>query len=358
MRRRFFLTVLLAAVALALPAGGSAAGPAASIAATSGSGQHATVNAVYAQPLQARVTDSAGNPVQGVTVDFTIVPGATGAGADFLGGPATATTDADGVATSPQLVANAMPGSFTALASVDGVISTAAYTLDNHAATATIGAMTPETLTATVATTFQRRLQARVLDSSGQPIEGASVTFGITAAGGGASASFLGGGLQATVLTDASGVATSPALTASSTAGSFTATASVDGASDPATYALRAVAAKPATIAAGAASGESAPARRRFPVPLAVTVTDRYGNPVAGATVVFAAPRHGAGGRFTIRERKAHRSRTSRVVRVKTNAEGIAVAPRFTANRTAGGYVVTATVRSARAHASFALVNR
>jgi hypothetical protein len=45
------------------------------------------------------------------------------------------------------------------------------------------------------------------------------------------------------------------------------------------------------------------------------------------------------------------------VVSVKTNANGIAVAPPFRANDTAGGYIVRATVTGTTARASFALVN-
>jgi protocatechuate 3,4-dioxygenase beta subunit len=329
----------------------TAAGVPTSIAATSGSAQDASVDSSYAQPLQARVTDANGNPVQGAAVSFAIVPGTSGAGATFLGGQPTATTDSNGVASSPPLLANAMPGRFTAVASVEGVTAVAAYSLDNHAAATTIGAVAPNRAQATVGTRFRARLQAKVVDANGQPLEGAAVTFAIAGAGAGAGASFLGIGAQATVLTDTNGIAISPPLTANTTAGQFTATATTTGAADPVSYALRAVAGPAATVTAGAASGESTPTRTRFPVPLAVTVADRYGNPVVGAVVAFAAPRHGASGSFTFR------SRTSRLVHVRTNADGIAVAPRFTANRTAGGYIVTAAVHGAAGRASFALVN-
>lgn len=328
--------------------GNTASGLAAAIAAAAGSGQSAAVNSGYAQPLQARVTDANGNPVQGATVGFSIVPGATGAGAAFVGGQATATTDANGVATSPPLYANAVPGRFGAVASVDGVTAVAGYALDNRAAGSTIRSVTGATLSAGVGTSFRRRLQARVLDAGGRPVEGAAVTFQVAATQGGPGASFLGGDAQATVLTGANGVATSPALTAGATAGAFIATAAVAGAASPATYALRSLAARPAAVAAGAASGESAVVHTSFAVPLAVTVTDRYGNRVAGAVVVFAAPPYGAGGRFAGR---------GRVARVRTNADGIAVAPRFTANGVAGGYVVTASVTGVAARAAFALVN-
>ena len=83
---------------------------------------------------------------------------------------------------------------------------------------------------------------------------------------------------------------------------------------------------------------------------LAVTVTDKNGNPVAGTLVRFTAPTSGPGGHFTIR---AHSTRT---VRVRTNADGIAIAPSFTTNRTGGGYTVTVGAGSRRA--AFALVNR
>ena len=58
----------------------TASGLPASITATGGSGQDAAVNGQYAQPLQARVTDVNGNPVQGVTVSFSVAPGGTGSG--------------------------------------------------------------------------------------------------------------------------------------------------------------------------------------------------------------------------------------------------------------------------------------
>ena len=120
----------------------TAGGLAASITATSGTQQAASVNTRYAQPLQARVVDAQGNPVQGVTVAFSVLAGPTGAAATFItGGPAEATTDANGLATSPPLQANDNPGRFTAVATVDGVTAVATYGLDNHAAAYTVAAV-------------------------------------------------------------------------------------------------------------------------------------------------------------------------------------------------------------------------
>ena len=317
-----------------------------SITSTGTTSQEATIGSGYGQPLQARVTDANGNPVQGVIVAFALVPGPTGASATFLGGEPSATTDSNGLATSPPFVANGIPGRFAATASTAGVSAVATFNLDNHAATTTLQKASPRDLEATVGTRYRSTLQARLLDSAGNPIEGATVSFSITAADNGAAATFVGGTGQATALTDASGVATSPALLANKTAGTFTATAAAAGA-QPGQYALANVADSPSSIARGAADGQSTTVGTRFSIPLAVTVTDKNGNPVAGATVTFTAPKSGPSGRFA--RAKKHASRT---VRVKTNSNGIAVAPPFTANLDAGGYAVVVATGSVRAAVS------
>jgi protocatechuate 3,4-dioxygenase beta subunit len=337
----------------------------AAIAPQGASTQEAAVNTQYPQPLQVRVTDVNGTAVQGATVTFAVVPGATGAGATFLGGgPASGLTNADGVATSPPLLANGVPGRFTATASTDGLSSVALFALANHAAAMTVSRVTRSDPTATVETHYRDRLQARVVDAAGQPVEGATVTFAVAAAGNGADASFVAGGAQATALTDTDGRAISPTLVANKTAGAFTATASTAGA-EPLAFTLTNLAAAPYAISAGAASGTSTVVGFRFAVPLAVTVTDKNGNPIKGAVVVFTAPATGATGRFTIPNRIPHgkakkhklpRTHPSRIARVATNAAGVAVAPRFTAGGTAGGFVVIAAVAGTSRSTAFALV--
>ena len=317
-----------------------------SIAATGTASQEATVNGSYGQPLQARVTDANGNPVQGAAVTFAIVPGPTGASASFLGGQPSATTDSNGLATSPALMANGVPGRFSVTASTAGVSTVATYTLDNHATTTALQLTSTHDPKATVDSRYRSSLQARLVDASGQPIEGATVTFAIAPADNGAAANFLGGAGQATALTDANGLATAPPLVANKTAGSFTATATALGA-QPGRYTLENLAAAATSIVAGAANGQSTTVGARFAIPLAVTVTDRNGNPVVGVTVTFAAPVKGASGRF----------RKARVVRVKTNSRGIAVARPFTANAAVGGYAVTATVKGRSVRTAFSLQN-
>ena len=331
----------------------TAGGLPASIAVQGATAQEASVNSRYAQPLQARITDANGNPVPGAAVSFSIVPGITGAGASFLGGQGAAATDSNGIATSPPLLANGSPGRFAATASANGLSTVATYALDNHAASMTVETTATSDPTATVDSRYRQPLQARVLDGNGQPVEGASVTFSIQTSAAGAGASFLGGAAQATEITDVNGLATSPPLLADKTAGTYTATATTAGGSRAATYTLENHAAVPASITAGAASGESTPAGTRFPVRLAVTVADADGNPVAGATVVFSAPARGPSGRFAVRKHT-----TSRNARVRTNRRGIAVAPPLAAGTKPGGYIVTAAVKGTSKRAAFALVNQ
>jgi adhesin/invasin len=197
----------------------------------------------------------------------------------------------------------------------------------------------------------------RVLDGSGKPQQGTSVTFSLGEAaaagsGGGSTpqATFVGGSTQATELTDATGRATSPALLANDVAGRLTATATTSGTTQAATFSLRNLAGKATTVTAGVAASARATTGAALPVRLAVTVKDDDDNPVWGVTVTFAAPVRGPSGRFG-----AHKSRT---VQVKTNTDGIAVAPVFKANAKVGGYVVRASVRGVSRPAAFALVNQ
>jgi hypothetical protein len=135
-------------------------------------------------------------------------------------------------------------------------------------------------------------------------------------------------------------------FTANGTAGAFTATAAIAGSNGAASFHLKNRAGAAVSVTAGAGAIQSASIGSRFAVPLAVTVTDKEGNAVAGLLVKFSAPARGAGGTF-------HGSHT---VEVRTNAAGIAVAPSFVANHKSGGYVVKATAGGASAVA-FGLVN-
>ncbi len=103
-----------------------------------------------------------------------------------------------------------------------------------------ISAISGTPQTTVLGTSFSSPLAALVRDAAGNPVSQAIVTF--AAPVGGPTATFAGGANTATALTNNSGVATSPPLTANSVAGAFTVSASVAGLSATAAFALTNVA--------------------------------------------------------------------------------------------------------------------
>jgi hypothetical protein len=167
----------------------------------------ASVMSRYPQPLQVEVLDSGGNPVSGMTITFTLGSGASSAcgttssssaGATFTGGgaQATATTGANGVASSPLFTANSTAGSFTATAAVSGKEPSGGSGKENSAASNS-GAATPvgfslsnlagkptklatgvgSTQSTTAGTPFPIRLAVTVTDAEKNPVPGTQVTF-------------------------------------------------------------------------------------------------------------------------------------------------------------------------------------
>jgi len=317
-------------------------GSAASITATAGTPQSATVNTAFATQLQATVKDSFGNGVSGLTVTFT-APG-SGASGIFAGGVNTATTNGSGVATAAVFTANTTAGVYTVTASVSGVASAANYSLTNLAGAANSIAATAGTpQSATVNTAFATQLQATVKDSFNNPVSGVTVTF--TAPGSGASGTFAGG--VKTTTTNASGVATAAVFTANTTAGTYPVTASAPGVATAANFSLTNLTGSAASISATAGTPQSASINTAFAMQLQATVKDSFGNGVSGVTVTFTAPGSGVSGTFA-----------GGVNTATTNASGVATAAVFTANSTAGGpYTVTASASGVGTSASFSLTN-
>jgi hypothetical protein len=342
-----------------------------------GTPQTTTLDTAFATGLQVALANSDGCPVTGaagVAVTFSAPPG--GPSGVFAGSGSRSVTvgsDASGTAAAPAFTANAISGSYAvAASSPDGSVS---FSLTNTAAgiPARIVAIGPASRSAAVTGRYRQPLQVRVLDSSGNPVAGVTVAFTLGPAGSspcgvssGAGAGFIGGGTQASAVTGESGVATSPPFAAGSAAGLLTATAAISGKEGPtvgatgsasaataASFSLRNLPGRPAKLTAGLAATQSTPAGSRFPIRLAVTVTDAERNPVPGALVTFAGPLRGAGGSFATHPPSSPHSNEAKV---RSNACGIALAPTLTANRYEGGYIVKATLGHARP-AAFALVN-
>jgi streptogramin lyase len=324
-----------------------APGAPASVVATSGTPQSAPINTVFGQPLVATVLDANGNPVPNAAVIFAAP--ASGASGTFAGAANTVTVAANtaGVATAPAFTANGTAAGYTVSAAVAGAASAASFTLTNTAGSAASITMTSGSgQTAAINTAFGSPLVATVQDVGGNPVAGITVTF--TAPPSGASATFTGGATTFNVLTNASGVAALPAVTANATAGSYSVTASVPGVATPAAFALTNSVGTAGAITATAGSGQSAPIDTSFASPLSAKVTDSGGNAIANATVTFTAPGSGASGTF---------AGGAATTTAATNSSGVATSPAFTANARAGSYTVTASVAGVNTPAAFTLTN-
>jgi hypothetical protein len=318
-----------------------------SITASAGTPQSADLGAAYSVQLQATVTDEQHNPIAGVEVTFAAP--SSGASGSFGASAATQTvaTDSAGVATAQTFTANDVAGSFDVKASVAGLSEVATYSLDNlPGAPAILTISEGGSQSAQVSEPFNVPLGVVVTDQYGNALQGVQVTFSGPASG--ASVSFAGRGSSATATTGSSGVATTAQASANDVAGEYQVTASVEGIEQPAVFSLDNLAGAPYSMAAGVGSSQSAPVGTTFRIPLTVTVTDQYKNPVEGARVTFDAPSNGPSGSFPGGAISAT---------VRTDSSGIAVAPPFSAGSMQGGYLVKASTAGVSQPAVFTLVN-
>jgi len=211
------------------------AGAPAAIAVNGGNLQGTPILTAFASPLKVLVSDSASNPVSGVTVTFTVVP-VSGAGATFASNVNTAVTNASGIAQSAVLTANAVANTYTVTATVNGTSITTSFTLTNQPGpAAAISAVSGSGQSAGTNTAFANPLVAKVTDQGGNVIRGASVTFTAPASGPGGT---FAGNQTTVVITDSSGLATSVQFTANGAAGTYAVTAAVIGVTGTASFTL------------------------------------------------------------------------------------------------------------------------
>jgi hypothetical protein len=309
------------------------------------------------QPLTVTVTNN-GSPMGNVTVTFTAP--ATGASGVFANNTNTysGTTNPNGIITATNFKANTKAGSYSVTASASGATS-ATFSLTNTAlAPATITATKGSNQTAALGVGFGTDLEATVVDSDGNPVNGAVVTF--TAPSTGASAMFAastgtgapGAGPLATATTNSSGVATSPALTAASAIGTYAVTATVSttaGATTSISFTLTNTVGAAQTVGASNGSGQYAVLGTAFAKTLQSTVEDCCGDPISGVNVTFTVVASGgATGKFA--------NGTATEIDV-TDSNGMATSSTFTANGTQGCYTVTATGPKGTTVGTFNLFN-
>ena len=249
------------------------------------------------------------------------------------------------MATAPTFTASTLAGSYSVIATVSGVSTSASFSLSNMVGAASSIVSSSGTPQSTVVgMAFATAMQATVKDQYGNPISGMTVTFAAPASGSGGS---FAAGKTTTATTNALGVATAPTFTANTSAGPYVVNATVSGVSSSASFSLSNTAGAASSVVATAGTPQTAVVGTAFGTALQVTVDDQYGNPVSGATVTFTAPISGAGGGFA----------SGRTATATTNSLGVATAPTFTANTSAGTYTVSATVPSVASAATFSFTN-
>jgi hypothetical protein len=147
-----------------------------------GSGQTATVGQAFAQPLEVKLVDGLGAPVEGAEILFEAPaagPSGTFTGGDDGGRTLTVTTDANGEASSSVLTANGVAGSWDVTATVVGNddLDPVTFELTNDAdiPSEIELTLTPPTIQGNGVSVSVAR--AKVTDSFGNVITGHDVTF-------------------------------------------------------------------------------------------------------------------------------------------------------------------------------------
>jgi hypothetical protein len=189
-----------------------------------------------------------------------------------------------------------------------------------------------------VNTQFPSRLVALVRDDQGQPLGGINVTFSAPAFSGIATATFEGGVSTVVAVSDATGAATSPFLTANNKTGSYNVTASVVGVTQPANFTLANTAGPAASITPVGGTPQVAALEEPYQIPLVAVVRDIDGNPLgANRLVTFTIVPGPTGASATF-------AGNLTTVEADTDAFGRATPGRvLTANDKLGNFTVLAT---------------
>ncbi len=318
------------------------------ITAQTGSPQSHAISGAFGTPLVAMVTSN-GLPASGVVVNFTApTTGPSGTFAPKGSNTATATTDSNGLATSALFTANGKVGIYSVTASAPGAPTPALFDLTNTVgAPASVTVMSGNSQSATVTGSFTSPLQVSVVDSGNNPVSNATVVF--TAPATGASGTFANSNTNiAIALTNATGIAVSPILTANGVAGTDTVVAAVSGTTSTANFNLTNMPGPPQTASVISGTSQTAIGGKPFPAPLSLLIVDSLQNPVPGVTVTFAAP--------TSAESVTFADTDTSTTTATTDATGIATSSTMTANSLAGTFTVKGSATGTTI-ASFTLTN-
>jgi hypothetical protein len=185
-----------------------------------------------------------------------------------------------------------------------------------------------------IGNTFAKPLAVTVMANNPvEPVDGGVISFNAPLSGASATLSAA----STTIVQGDAGVS----ATALTTAGTYTVSASAGV--DSASFTLTNKAGAPASVAVSSGSGQSATVSTGFAAPLVAAVTDSFGNPVPGVTVMFAAPASGA-------------SATLAGSPAVTESSGLAMVT-AAAGTFVGSYTVAASVAGVTTGAAFMLTN-
>jgi len=269
-------------------------GIAQNIALTSGSPQSGAPGSVLPLPFVTTVRDFYGNPISGVPVNFAIDSAPGGATGQNLSATSVV-TNANGQASSI-LTLGSVAGTYAVTASSGTLVGSPV----SFTATATGGGgggggggpvansmvMTSgNSQVDTVGQTVESQFVVTVLNQNNLPFPGDTVNFALTSAPVGDTSAALS---ARSVVTGANGQAAT-LLTLGRKVGTYTVTAS--SRSLPTTtilFTTNAVAGKPAYLAQTTGNNQSGQIRSILPQPLAVAVTDTFGNAKQGVAVRFS----------------------------------------------------------------------
>ena len=297
---------------------------------------------MFPNALAVTVKSAAGVAVPGVSVTFTAL--ASTVSGTFSNGTATitVTTNSSGVASAPITANTTIGGPFFVTATAAGYPK-ATFLLTNEPAMSPNPGTSPQT--AVVGAAFAIAPGVTIVNSSGKPLAGVSVTF--TAPPTGASGTFSNAAAAITVATNSAGVAAAP-FTANGIAGSYSITAAAPGYSGV-QFNMKNLAGAAAGMSANVGTTpQSVKVLTQFATALAVTVRDARGNLARGVNVTFAAPTTGATGVFadglSTATAATDASGVASVVLTAGAVPGSFTATASTAGATAISFTLTVTV--------------
>jgi hypothetical protein len=239
----------------------------------SGDAQTGAPGVALADSLRVRLTDVYGNGISGQTVAFAAAGGGTVS-------PATASTDASGVARAAWTLGTHL-GTPQTVAATAASLPAAGFTA-TQVASGTLTRTGGVTQTGTVGTTLADSLEVRFTTPSGAPIQGAVIQW----AGPGV--------LSATTTTTGADGYARTAWRLPTASGTYQVTANLSGASEMLAFAATANPGAPAAVAKAGGDAQTGDPGTALADPLAVRVTDAYGNPVPGVAVAFSAGGEGS----------------------------------------------------------------